>query len=375
MNEAEVFLNAIKAANGNNEILETLKISGVAFIDYKALNDKIVDGVRINSCIRLKTLPKKSGFVGSRKIYYNKIDIASLYPFLNDALVVVSEHADIEELLDELLNQCGIHIEKSFIKTDIKTKLVFDNDKCGNVTLETNDQSLFISGHITVYYTCNKYRVLNYVKNRAILLSENEFISSDGATDLSCIPWFCYYYDLAYFPPDHDLYVEYNMTSADNGNVNTSNAFDTLTDYMRRKGSFYQAKYEWDRQPSNVLKRVILGYLKYVSLFPWYLSNDDQTSDQIYRDSVYVSPISKVNTTYYKNRNILEKPPMSMDDYEAYFYGKTSDLVTKIKSDYQYVVGSAGVNLNFENVFAIRFTNPNKKGDYGVGTILTFYWD
>lgn len=376
MNEKEIFLNGIKAANGDNPILNTLKPNGVDFIDYKDIGDKVIDGVSVNSAIRLKTLTM-SGFVGSRKIFYSKINLKTIYPIAEEIIIVVNEQATINDLLNCLLEQTGIKIDTSTIGNRLDTKLTFDDSKCGSIVLMANPKSIFINGELTVKYTSNKYRVLNYVKNRVIVLSDASIMETiDRRSSIMVMPNY-YYNDAANFPIDHDIFVELNcLTHLDilnkkyEQNANKEPVlvnpytfqFGNMPEYFRfvmeTIGRNMEAgKQYWEDSETYNFKKVVQVYLK------WYS-----------QELIYLHGEAKPNT----GRDYVNTQSVNNLDYlDFFFIGKTVDLVEYIKTQYPDLTCTAtcGVNVNFENVCAFQFnrqlvgTNALRKG-----TILPIYW-
>lgn len=381
MNDVDIFLNAVKEANGNNPIINTLTTDGVVFIDYKDIGDLTIDGIKVNSCIRLKTLPT-SGFVGSRKIFYTRIDLSKLYPFIGDIVVLVSDHADIRELLKELGEQSGIIIDPEILINNLDNKLLFDDRMCGSITLKTNPRSIFIQGEVIVKYTCNKYRVLNYVKNRVISLSETALLDRDVNSYYTVLPSF-YYCDAANFPPDHDIFVKYDCLAGvnhlndqvimkyvdgvykpinyktrifDAGNMPTY--FRSILEYC--KGDMRLVKTLWENHDIYNFRQVVHAFLK------WYGQDTElaKYSESKPNDKgVYINAGDGTNT---------------LDKLDFYFIGKTVDLVTTIKNDpiYAITVGNCGVNINFTYVCAFRTNSNLRFYDRHISTnmIIPIYW-
>lgn len=379
MSDVDIFLNAIKAANGDNPILNTLTTDGVAFIDYKNLGDRIIDGIKVNSCIRLKTLPS-SGFVGSRKIFYSRISLSSLYPFVDQVMVLVSDHADVRELLKELGEQAGIVINPEILVNDLDEKLVFDNKMCGSITLKTNPRSIYIEGELKVKYTCNKYRVLNYVKNRVIIISEDAVIDSNITSQFNLVLPSFYYCDAANFPPDHEVFVKYNCLAGANGlndqivrvwhNGKTreipykspifeSGNMVTYFKNMMRKinGNMEFGQEMWNDYVKYNFRQVVHAFLKWYSqdtklgLFTENLPDDG---------GVAITGRISINT---------------LDGLDFYYIGKTTELVTTIKNDPMYKItqGNCGVNVNFGYVCAFKL-NSKHRNIPRRNSIIPIYW-
>lgn len=375
MNDNELLLNAIKAANGNNPILNTLKPDGVDFIDYKNLGDKVIDGVKVNSAIRLKTLPM-SGFVGSRKIFYSKLNLKKIYPLAEQVIIIVSDQANIKELLKCLLEQTGINIDSSTLANNLNTKLDFDNNKCGSILLVANPKSIFIDGELTIKYTSNKYRVLNYVKNRVIVLSEVAILDTiTKKSNVIVMPNY-YYNDAANFPVDHDIFVELKCLTHLSLNNKKYKAvpngepieispitfeFGNMPEYfryvMKQVGSnMERGKTYWEDIETYNFKKVVQVYLKWYTQELIYLRSEDVPND----GREYVT--SRFNT---------------LDKLDFFFIGKTVELVDYIKNQYpdSTCTGNCGVNTNFEYVCAFQFNEqPAGSSPLRAGTILPIYW-
>lgn len=383
MNDVDIFLNAVKAANDDNPILNTLTPDGVAFIDYKNLGDRIIDGIKINSCIRLKTLPS-SGFVGSRKIFYTRLNLSKLYPFIDQVMVLVSDHADIRELLKELGEQAGIFIDPTILVNNLDDKLIFDSKMCGKVTLKANPKSIYIEGEIDVKYTCNKNRVLNYVKNRVVILSEAMLINKN-ITDstYNCVAPIFYYCDAGAFPPDHDIFVKYDCLAGVNRlNIqrteiwvndkrhlieHKSPIFDAgnLPTYFRclmeeLRGNMEKGKEFWKDYETYNFRQVVHAFLK------WFGQDSEL--------GLHVEDDPKDGGVYYSKNLSLSR----LDMMDFYYIGKTIELVNTIKNDpiYKYTVGNCGVNINFNYVCAFRINNSYRYSGKVLNhnDIITIYW-
>lgn len=377
MTEIEIFLKALKEANGNNPILNTLKPDGVDFIDYKNIGDKVIDGIQVNSTIRLKTLPK-SGFVGSRKIFYTKLKLQKIYPLVEEYIILVSEQADIRELIGCLIEQTGINIDISTIGNKLDTKLVFDENKCGSVVLYANPKSIFIDGKITIRYTCNKYRVLNYVKNRVIVLSEKTVMELTNKPAPISVMANYYYNDAANFPVDHEIFMDLDLLTHDSINnkkleydrennkyveiAPRTFAFGNMPEYFRflmvQVGNdMERGKTYWRDDTTYNLKKVIQVYLK------WY------TQEQLY----FYNETLPEDGRDYVNRSKYN----SLDCLDFFFIGKTVDLIKYLKEQYPdfYFTGNCGININFEYICAFQFiSSPPAARTIKKGTILPIYW-
>jgi hypothetical protein len=367
MNEKQLLLESIKKANPTNPILAELNINGVAFIDYKDLGDIEKEGIQVNTCMRLKTLPN-SGFVGSRKIYYKKLSLSSLYPNLVNFLIFTKKPRTYGELFDDIKDQTGYVILTKYIEVDVSASLPF-NDDVNHLTIKAKRDSLYIGGSITFRYTANRKRCLNYIKNRSILLSENTSRERDYIVHPSS-----YYFDLSLFPPDYLIFLEHGMLSDYNkepARIPTGNQkyatthYTNLPDYFEDIRSIYVANNLWENPDKYTLQRIIQAYLKYMGFLSINLNNENQS----HRDAGF-------NTSHYSYKS-GELSYYSLANLGVYFIGKTEDLVKKILGDTMYpkANGNCGVNDAFEKVFALRFiTNSGRPTGVGINSLLTFYW-